>query len=66
MAEKKISEDCGVSTNKLGGRATTKRVCHDCGKPTYNYRCNSCWKKIRGENYFDMDLPEKDRKIRNV
>lgn len=24
------------------------RHCHDCGKPTYNYRCNRCWKRLRG------------------
>ncbi len=24
------------------------RACHDCGKPTDNYRCNACWKRVRG------------------
>jgi len=24
-----------------------KRKCHDCGKPTYNYRCDKCLKKWR-------------------
>ena len=24
------------------------RKCHDCGKPTDNYRCPSCWRKLRG------------------
>lgn len=23
------------------------RRCHDCGKPTDNYRCPKCWEKIR-------------------
>ena len=23
------------------------RRCHDCGKPTYNYRCAKCWKKYK-------------------
>jgi len=25
-----------------------RRRCHDCGKPTNNYRCEECWRKIRG------------------
>lgn len=28
--------------------AAKKRRCHDCGKPTDNYRCNACWTKLRG------------------
>lgn len=24
------------------------RRCHDCGKPTADYRCAKCWAKIRG------------------
>jgi len=43
------------------------RCCHDCGKPTTNYRCDECWAKIRGvkhgrpstedilDNFFDPD-----------
>lgn len=62
MKNNTIKDD--TPTNKLGGRATSKRRCHDCGKPTHNYRCNVCWKKLRGTNY-DIDLPEKDREIRN-
>ncbi len=23
-----------------------KRACHDCGKSTYNYRCDKCWLKF--------------------
>lgn len=26
-----------------------KRVCHDCGKPTNDYRCSDCWAKLRRE-----------------
>ena len=25
------------------------RRCHDCGKPTNNYRCEECWQKIRAK-----------------
>lgn len=33
------------------------RRCHDCGKPTADYRCAACWAKIRGgtENRTDGD-----------
>jgi len=31
------------------------RTCHDCGKPTDNYRCDECWAKIR-EDLGDDDL----------
>lgn len=24
------------------------RACHDCGKPTDQYRCEACWRKLRG------------------
>lgn len=24
------------------------RRCHDCGRPTVNYRCEACWRKQRG------------------
>ena len=24
------------------------RRCHDCGRPTVNYRCEACWRKKRG------------------
>ncbi len=27
---------------------TPQRHCHDCGKPTNDYRCEACWKKLRG------------------
>lgn len=23
------------------------RKCHDCGRPTTNYRCSACWAKLR-------------------
>jgi len=26
------------------------RPCHDCGRPTTNYRCDACWRKIRGSS----------------
>lgn len=31
--------------------------CHDCGKPTPNYRCPDCWRKIRGYAYASSQEP---------
>lgn len=28
--------------------AHAQRRCHDCGKPTNNYRCDACWAILRG------------------
>ena len=37
------------------------RKCHDCGKPTNNYRCEECWRKLRerrsGSYSQDPDVP---------
>lgn len=33
----------------VGRKPHGRRVCHDCGRPTNNYRCDRCWKIIRGE-----------------
>jgi hypothetical protein len=34
-------------------RGTYKRRCHDCGRPTNNYRCRECWRQIReGSEYY--------------
>lgn len=33
-----------------------ERECHDCGRPTTDYRCPQCWEKYRGsaaENVWD-------------
>ena len=35
------------------------RKCHDCGSPTFNYRCSACWKKIRkAEHLIETVLDE--------
>lgn len=33
---------------KQTGSAHNRRKCTTCGKPTYNYRCDACWRKVRG------------------
>ena len=30
--------------------AVYTRKCHDCGKPTNDYRCPKCWQKIRSRH----------------
>lgn len=30
-------------------RGTKSRRCHDCDKPTNNYRCSECWEKLLSE-----------------
>ena len=30
-------------------RTESRRRCHDCGRPTDNYRCDECWQALRGE-----------------
>lgn len=34
------------------------RTCHDCGTPTDNYRCNACWKRVRGYGVGDEPAEE--------
>ena len=38
----------GKSLGKDSGPPKYSRKCHDCGKPTNNYRCDACWRRIRG------------------
>ncbi|EGY23946.1 hypothetical protein DA2_3780 [Desulfovibrio sp. A2] len=33
------------------------RTCHDCGTPTDNYRCNACWRRVRG---YGVDEPAEE------
>lgn len=39
-------------------RTGNSRRCHDCGKPTTDYRCSDCWAKLRGRGayYHDHDM----------
>ena len=58
-----------IQKNKLETPKEEKmtRKCHDCGKPTNNYRCQECWNKIRnperhtGKTFYmsdpDPDVP---------
>ena len=34
--------------NSQDTKMKATRRCHDCGKPTNNYRCEECWAKLRG------------------
>lgn len=41
------------------------RRCHDCGKPTSDYRCTACWAKRRGTQETAQDLAARRRLDRN-
>ena len=51
---KYCSSRCAAIAGGLYGRAELKngnlRACHDCGKPTPNYRCTKCLGKWRREH----------------
>ncbi len=49
---KKICVSC---EDKLLKKAGITRRCHDCGRPTNNYRCVSCWRKLRDSNGNGID-----------
>lgn len=36
------------------------RHCHDCGKPTSNYRCNECWIRRRMALGLPTEIEEND------
>ncbi|MCX4310287.1 MAG: hypothetical protein OSJ28_08305 [Desulfovibrio sp.] len=36
-------------------RTAAKRHCHDCGKPTTNYRCEACWERLRKKHGVPAD-----------
>ena len=39
---------CGHSPRFTDNLAVKTRKCHDCGRPTNDYRCEYCWCKRRG------------------
>lgn len=59
---RKTQKPTAVSSVKGGKVAERKswrlgqkpgRRCHDCGRPTPDYRCAECWRKIRGSVWDD-------------
>lgn len=38
---------------KLNGK--NMRKCHDCGKPTTDYRCSKCWAKLRAKHGYSTE-----------
>lgn len=46
---------CASCEDKLLKKAGITRRCHDCGRPTNNYRCASCWRKLREEDVSGID-----------
>lgn len=45
LPEEKYKKYKEQSRIRMRTPKTEKRKCHDCGKPTQNYRCNACWAK---------------------
>ena len=43
--------------------ALYSRKCHDCGKPTNDYRCPKCWQKIRSRDCIPMDVLDSESYI---
>lgn len=37
-------------------RMLQMRTCHDCGKPTWNYRCDACLRKWRKKNGVAVEI----------
>ena len=37
-------------------RGKYTRKCHDCGKPTDNFRCSKCWDKLRAKLGLAIDV----------
>lgn len=46
------AEEKPADAAELGG----KRRCHDCGRPTWNYRCEKCWAKLRSRTDVEEDV----------
>lgn len=59
--EKKSRQEVADAENvrKKYGLSVQKytRRCHDCGKPTNNYRCDKCWQKWRKKNHVAALVP---------
>lgn len=39
-------------------KADGKRRCHDCGRPTTDYRCAECWRKLRAAQNYSFEDEE--------
>lgn len=46
---------CAACEDKLLKKAGITRRCHDCGRPTNNYRCAACWRKLREDDVGGID-----------
>lgn len=51
----KYKKICAACEDKILKKAGITRRCHDCGRPTNNYRCVSCWRKLREDDGCGMD-----------
>lgn len=54
-----LSREEMLASQKKENPDDTMRKCHDCGRPTIDYRCPSCWAKIRNKSV-PSGIPEYD------
>lgn len=43
------SYDCRFAKEETPSAKKYHRTCHDCGKPTNDFRCLECWEKLRSK-----------------
>lgn len=59
---KTICRICEIKRN-ADRKARGVRACHDCGKPTINYRCASCWRELCGINPLKANIDDSVNEI---
>ena len=60
LAEKIVTEK-SVGKDLLGPATVhNARLCHDCKRPTVDYRCPACWEKRRAKYRGSCDGPTAD------
>ena len=47
-----------AAERELMEKGEVRRRCHDCGRPTTDYRCPACWRRLRAtyDNEYNFDL----------
>ena len=59
QAEKKTPAPASAPVERLFfGVKKHSRSCHDCGKPTTQYRCAGCWGKLRRKHGISAEAVE--------
>lgn len=53
--QQKVRHSKGENDNDTHSLVKATRRCHDCGRPTTNYRCPLCWEKRHADEGVDPD-----------